>query len=687
MIRFAANVFRCAAGRSGVMLLLCLVSASAQAETLARVASPDGALVVSIDSGEESRLSYRVERNGKPLLASSALGMLLGDGRLERSLTVSSKQAGDHDDTWELPWGERRFIRNHYNELRVGVNETIAPKRSFTVVFRVFDDGLGFRYEFPKRADGAVTVVREELTEFNLAQAATAWWIPAGEWNREEYLYHRTPVEEAGFVQTPITMKLADGTHVAIHEAALIDYAGMNLVRPEGRKFQAMLTPGTGEGKVRRTGAFNTPWRTLLVAPDASGLAMSNLILNLNEPNALGDVSWIKPMKYAGVWWEMHLGTKTWSSGPQHGATNDNVKKHIDFAAANGLGGVLVEGWNQGWDGNWFGTGDDFSFIKSYPDFDLPMLSKYAASKGVELIGHNETGGNAAHYETQLGAALDLYRSVGVNSIKTGYVADAGGAKAFDENGKVRYAWHEGQEMSRHYVKVLTEAAKRKIAIDSHEPIKGTGLRRTYPNWISNEGARGMEFNAWGKPPNPPEHEANLVFTRMLTGPMDFTPGVLSLTGAKGLQIETTLAKQLALYVVIYSPIQMVPDLPEHYARYPQAFQFIKDVATDWSDTQFLNGEVGDYVTVARKQRGGEDWFIGSVTDENARELQVPLSFLDADKKYVADIYRDGDRASWKGDDRFDFKFERKQVGKSDVLKIRLAPGGGQAIRLHPASD
>lgn len=670
--------------RSALALLLVALGASAQADTVARVASPDGTLVVSIDSGEESRLRYRVDWRGKPLLADSALGMLLGDGRLERSLAVDSKQTGDRDDTWELPWGERRFVRNRYNELRIGVNETVSPKRRFAVVFRVYDDGLGFRYEFPARADGTATVVREELTEFNLAAPATAWWLPAGEWNREEYLYHRTPIEEAGFVQTPITLKLADGTHLAIHEAALIDYAGMNLVRPEGRRLTAMLTPGTGDGKVRRTGAFHTPWRTLLVSPDASGLAMSSLILNLNEPNALGDVSWIKPMKYAGVWWEMHLGTKTWNSGPQHGATNENVKKHIDFAAANGLGGVLVEGWNLGWDGTWFGTGDDFSFTRSYPDFDLPMLTTYAASKGVELIGHHETGGNAAHYETQLEAGLDLYRKVGINAVKTGYVADAGGAKAFDENGKVRYAWHEGQDMSRHYLKVVREAAKRKIAINSHEPIKGTGLRRTYPNWISNEGARGMEFNAWGKPPNPPEHEANLAFTRLLTGPMDFTPGVLSLAG-KGQPIQSTLAKQLALYVVIYSPIQMVPDLPEHYARYPQAFQFIKDVAVDWSDTQFLNGEVGDYVTVARKRRGGEDWFLGSITDENARELEVPLSFLDAGKIYSAEVYRDGERANWK-DDRFDFKYESKRVAKGDVMTITLAPGGGQAIRFRPVS-
>ncbi|WP_223621159.1 glycoside hydrolase family 97 protein [Lysobacter sp. ESA13C] len=655
----------------------------ARAATVAEAQSPDGSLKVSVVVEDEGKLSYRVDRKGVALIGDSRLGMLLGSGRLERNLAFVSKSTSPHDDTWEQPWGERQFVRNRYNELRVAIGETLGAKRRFDVVFRLYEDGLGFRYEFPEQGPEPV-VIEEELTEFNLAHEGTAWWIPAGEWNREEYLYRRTPIEAIGFAQTPVTAKLADGTHVSIHEAALVDYSGMNLVRVDGRRLKSVLTPGEGVGKVVRLAPFHTPWRTLQVADDAGGLAMSSLILNLNEPNKLGDVSWFKPMKYAGVWWEMHLDSKTWSSGPRHGATDENVIRHIDFAAKNGFKGVLVEGWNLGWDGHWFGDGGEFDFSRSYPDFDLPKLSAYAKSKGVQLIGHHETAGNVARYESQLEAALALYQRMGVNAVKTGYVADAGDIQLRGADGKLRRAWHEGQDMARHHLKVVSEAARHRIAINAHEPIKSTGLRRTYPNWISNEGARGMEYNAWGKPPNPPEHEANLVFTRLLAGPMDFTPGILSLTGAKGMPIQSTLAKQLALYVVLYSPIQMVPDLPEHYERYPEAFQFIKDVAVDWSDTRVLNGEVGDYATVARKQRGGDDWFLGSISDENARTLKVPLDFLDAGKTYRAEIYRDGADADWKGE-RFSFARESRDVRRGEVLSIRLAPGGGQAIRFTPA--
>ncbi|WP_064748383.1 glycoside hydrolase family 97 protein [Lysobacter antibioticus] len=672
------------AGNSLFLLLFAMAAqpASARAEAAAKIESPDGSLQVSV-TVDEDRLHYRVDRRGKPILDESRLGMLLGSGRLERNLALVSKSTRRHDDTWEQPWGERQFVRDRYNELRLTIGETIGAKRRFDVVFRVYEDGLGFRYEFPESAQAPV-VIDEELTEFNLAADATAWWIPAGEWNREEYLYHRTPIEQVGFAQTPITMKLADGTHVSIHEAALVDYSGMNLVRVDGRKLRSALTPGSGQaGKVVRQAPFHTPWRTLQVADDAGGLVDSSLILNLNEPNRIGDVSWFKPMKYAGVWWEMHLDTKTWGSGPRHGANNENVMRHIDFAARNGFGGVLVEGWNVGWDGHWFGDGGEFDFTRSYPDFDLDKLAGYAQAKGVQLIGHHETAGNAARYESQLDAAMDLYRRVGVHAVKTGYVADAGGARVRGDDGRVRFAWHESQAMARHHLKVVAAAAERGIAINAHEPIKSTGLRRTYPNWISNEGARGMEYNAWGRPPNPPEHEANLVFTRLLAGPMDFTPGILSLTGAKGRPIQSTLAKQLALYVVIYSPIQMVPDLPENYERYPEAFQFIKDVAVDWSDSKVVNGEVGDYVTVVRKARGGEDWFLGSVSDEHARNLAVPLGFLDPDRTYRAEIYRDGEGADWQGD-RFAFARDTREVRRGDVLTLRLAPGGGQAIRFVP---
>lgn len=657
------------------------VAATAHAGPGPRIASPDGSIVVELSTDNDGRPAYAVSRKGQPVLTPSRLGFLLLEApKFERNLEIVQPRTRTFDETWEQPWGERRYIRNHYNELTVTLKEKATPFRQFDVVFRVFDDGVGFRYRFPKQAGLEQVKIGEELTEFSLARDATAWWIPAGEWNREEYLYHRTPVQQVGDAQTPITFKFDDGTHLSIHEAALVDYSGMNLTRVEDRRLKADLTPGIGEGKVVRAAPFDTPWRTLLLSDDAAGLAMSALTLNLNEPNALGDVSWVKPMKYVGVWWEMHLELKSWASGPRHGATNENVRKHIDFAAKHGFGGVLVEGWNVGWDGDWFGNGEDFSFTKSYPDFDLEALSAYARSKNVVLIGHHETSGNAAHYEAQLGDAFDLYQRVGVPAVKTGYVADAGQAKVTGTDGKRHYAWHEGQDMARHHLKVVTEAAKRRISVNPHEPVKDSGLRRTYPNWITREGARGMEFSAWGQPGNPPEHEANLVFTRLLAGPMDYTPGIFGMKTRSTDGIATTWAKQLSLYVVIYSPLQMAADLLENYEKNPAPFQFIKDVPVDWDDTRVLNGEVGDYVTIARKERGGDDWYLGSLTDEDGRTLSVPLSFLDEGRRYTAQIYRDGDKAHWKTAPQ-DIVIEERAVSRGDTLMLKLAPGGGQAIR------
>ena len=664
-----------------IPLFVLLSSAAAHAAPGPRVASPDGTIVVELATDNDGRPAYAVSRKGQPVIASSRLGFLLLDApKFERNIEIVQPRTRTFDETWEQPWGERRLIRNHYNELTVTLKEKAKPFRSFDVVFRVFDDGVGFRYRFPKQPGLEQVKISEELTEFSLARDATAWWIPAGEWNREEYLYHRTPVQQVGDAQTPITFRFEDGTHLSIHEAALVDYSGMNLTRVEDRKLKADLTPGIGEGKVVRAAPFDTPWRTLLLSDDAAGLAMSSLTLNLNEPNALGDVSWVKPMKYVGVWWEMHLDLKSWASGPKHGATNDNVRKHIDFAAKHGFGGVLVEGWNVGWDGDWFGNGEDFSFTQSYPDFDLEALSRYARSKGVVLIGHHETSGNAAHYEEQMGDAFDLYQRVGVPAVKTGYVADASQAKVTGADGRRHYAWHEGQDMARHHLKVVTEAAKRHIAVNPHEPIKDSGLRRTYPNWITREGARGMEFSAWGQPGNPPEHEANLVFTRLLAGPMDYTPGIFGMKTRSTDGIATTWAKQLSLYVVIYSPLQMAADLLENYEKNPAPFQFIKDVPVDWDDTRVLNGEVGDYVTIARKERGGDNWYLGALTGEDGRTLSVPLTFLDEGRRYTAQIYRDGDTAHWKTAPQ-DIVIEERSVARGDTLTLKLAPGGGQAIR------
>lgn len=667
--------------------LACLLGANVafadQLVTAGTVASPGNILQVVVTINGEGRPGYAISRNGTPVISESRLGFWLTDvPKLERSFKAAHTATRSVDENWEQPWGEWRKIRNRYNELSVTLVEKDRLQRSLRVVFRVYDDGVGFRYEFPDQPSLHQVNIGEELTEFAIAENGTAWWIPGGEWNRYEYLYNKTALSELGQAHTPVTIKTNSGLHIAIHEAALVDYSAMWLRRVDGTRLKAVLSPSSQGAKVTRTAPFATPWRTLQIADDAGRLYLSHLILNLNEPNKLGDMSWFKPAKYVGIWWEMHLGTASWASGPKHGATTANTKRYIDFAAKNGFRGVLVEGWNEGWDGDWFADGQTFSFTRPYPDFDIAGLAAYGKKKQVHLVGHHETSANIANYEAQLADGLDLYEKLGIDSVKTGYVADAGGVRSLGEDGKIHYEWHDGQVMSRHHLKVVTEAAKRHITVVAHEPIKDTGLRRTYPNWIAREGARGMEYNAWGNPPNPPEHEANLVFTRMLGGPMDFTPGVLSLKGQGGQPIQSTLAKQLALYLVIYSPMQMAADLPENYAKYPQAFQFIKDVVTDWDDTRVLNGEVGDYVTFARKDRGSDDWYIGSITDENPRAFDVSLDFLEPNRSYLAQIYRDADNADWKTNPH-GITIETRELKRGDSLQLKLAPGGGTAIRLQ----
>jgi len=663
-----------------VAFVAALIASPALAAPIS-VSSPGGVLTVTADVNGEGRPEYSVSRLGTPVIRPSRLGFLLTDApKLERNFVISEAGRSSVDERWEQPWGERRFVRNRHNEMRIRLTEKTAPGRSMDVVFRVFDDGVGFRYEFPS-ALGQVNIA-EEITEFAVASPATAWWIPAFQWNREEYLYSRTKLAEVGIAQTPMTIRTDDGLHIAVHEASLVDYSGMNLQNEGGGRFRANLTPSATGAKVSRAAPFPTPWRTMQISDRAGGLVENDLVLNLNEHNKLGDVSWVEPFKYVGVWWAMHLEKESWGPGPKHGANTANVKRYIDFAAQHGFRGVLVEGWNEGWNDDWFANGKDFSFTKSYPDFDIEELSRYGRAKGVRLIGHHETAGNIAVYEPQLDAAFDLYKRLGIDAVKTGYVADMGGIQALGPDGKIRFEWHEGQRMAKHHLKVVKEAAERQIAINPHEPIKDTGLRRTYPNWVSREGARGMEFNAWGQPPNQPDHEATLVFTRMLAGPMDFTPGILSLEG-RGQPILTTQAKQLALYVVIYSPIQMAADLIENYQQHMQPFQFIKDVPTDWSESRVLNGEVGDFVTIARKDRKSENWYLGALTDEESRVLETPLSFLTPGKRYRAQIYRDGANAHYRTNAK-DIVIEERTVTNIDTLTLRLAPGGGQAIRFVP---
>jgi alpha-glucosidase len=517
-----------------------------------------------------------------------------------------------------------------------------------------------------------------------VAQPATAWWIPAGELPGLEEQIQKAPLKEIGTANTPLTLRLEDGTHVALHEAALVDYASMWVRKVEGQKLRAQLAPSSIGPAVVKHGAFTTPWRTLRITDDAASLYMSDLELNLNEPNKLGDVSWVHPSKFVGVWWEMHLQRSTWNAGQKHGANTANVKRYIDFAATNGFRGVLVEGWNHGWESDWGHGGADFSFTQPYPDFDLPGLAAYAKEKGVRLIGHHETGANLPSYEKQMNAAYKLYAKLGVDSVKSGYVHEAGTMLFQGPNGKTHFGNYDSQEGVRHFVKAVLDAARYRIAVDTHEPVKDTGLRRTYPNWLAREGARGVEYNAWGNPPNPVDHEAKLVFTRMLSGPMDYTPGIVSLVGADGKVFNSTQAKQLANFVVIYSPVVMAADVLENYAKYPAAFKFIRDVPTDWAETRVINGAVGEYVSIARKDRKSDDWYVGAVTDGQARSLPFPLSFLDPGKQYTAEIYRDGDAADYRSEHRFDLVLETRTVTAKDVLQLKLAPGGGQAIRFTP---
>lgn len=663
------------------------------------VASPNGEIVVTV-SDVDGIPAYSVAYRGRDAVRQSRLGMRFKKASgLDDGLAIATSATASQDATWEQPWGERRLVRDHYNELFVDFAAPNEPQRRMGVRFRAFDDGVGFRYEIPRTKKAKSDELTDELTEFAVAEETRVWWLPARYWNRYEYLYRESSANEELTSHTPMTMKTPAGVYLSIHEAALVDYAGMSLRQIRPGRFKADLSRWSDGALVKFEGTLTSPWRTIQISPDAKGLLNSSLILNLNEPNKIGDVSWFEPGKYVGVWWEMHIRDSSWGMKPLHGATTENVKRYIDFAAKYGFKGVLVEGWNVGWDDNWFGNGKVFDFKKSYPDFDLAALAAYGAEKGVRIVGHHETGGAATHYERQMEEAFDLYEQNGVRVVKTGYVADGGGIQRIDDRNVTRFEWHDGQFMARHHLDVVKAAARRKIAINPHEPIKDTGLRRTYPNWVAREGARGQEYNAWGMPPNPPEHEAMLAFTRMLAGPMDFTPGIFDLEPNKRppiredmqrsipeIRVETTLAKQLALYVVLYSPIQMAADLPENYEKRRDAFQFIVDVPADWEESIGLSGEIGDYVVMARKERGGDDWFVGAVSDEEARDIEIDLGFLDDGKPYVAEIYRDDAKADWKSNP-YGLKIEKKNVARGEILKLRLAAGGGAAIRFNAGTD
>lgn len=640
---------------------------------------------------------YAIRRGEQDVILPSKLGFVFKEAApLNQDFVIAAHEETTFDETWTQPWGEVKEIRNHYNELRVELAETSGEQRRLVVVFRVYDDGVGFRYELPEQPGLAEIEIMDEETEFALAGDHEAWWIPAFEGNRYEYLYKTSPIsflnrsDEFNVVHTPLTMKTEDGLYISIHEAALTDYASMTLRGDENTTLQCDLVPWSNGVKVRGATPLRTPWRTIQIAEDPGDLITSYLILNLNEPNQLEDISWIKPSKYVGIWWGMHIDRFTWSSGPKHGATTENAKRYIDLAAENGIGGVLIEGWNVGWDGNWFDNADKFEFTTPYDDFDIEEVAAYAAERGVEIIGHHETAAGIFNYEQQLEDAFAFYKDLGIDAVKTGYVAQGQNIKRRDDEGRlVGLEWHHGQWMVQHYRHVVETAAEYGIMLNVHEPIKPTGIRRTYPNMLTREGARGQEYNAWsGTNSNPPDHTTILPFTRLLAGPMDFTPGIFDILfedPPPDDRINTTLAKQLALYVVIYSPLQMAADLPENYADQP-AFQFIEDVPVDWQETQVPHAQIGDYITVVRRERDGDAWYLGSITDEEARTLEAPLDFLAAETTYVAEIYADAPDTDWKSNP-LAMEISEALVDNETNFQIDLAPGGGLAVRFRAATE
>jgi alpha-glucosidase len=635
-----------------------------------RVTSPDGQISVTVGL-KSGKPYYMVNYQNRPIVIPSHLGFLLDDGEVGKSMRQVGKQTCTKDETWHQPWGEEVEVRNHYKELTLRLQEQSGSKRQMSVVFRVFDDGVGFRYILHGINKGKEYQIQDELTEITLAHDAKAWSIPTNRTAYFEGIYTPSLLSQKDTVCTPLTIEYEDSLFLALHEAALEDYASVNLTpraSAEGVKLLTALTPWQNGVKVYCKGETKSPWRTILIGKTAGELMTNRVMLNLNEPSRIEDTSWIEPGRYIGIWWSIHKKENTWEMGPTHGATTQNVKRYMDFAARHGFSGVLAEGWNPGW-----GEGELISYLKTYPDFDMEEVCRYGASKGVRFIGHTETWGNSRLLEQQMDSAFAWYSRLGIRAVKTGYVGQLFDGK---ELAKSQYG-------IRHYRKVIETAAKYHIMIDNHEPAMPTGIQRTWPNLMTQEGVRGQEYNAWDRRGgNPPAHTVTLPFTRCLAGPTDFTPAIFNFSEVvRGTHPHSTLAKQLGEFVVIYSPLQMAADAIENYEGQP-ALTFIESCPTTWGKTLVPNGEIGKYVTVARKERGGDRWFVGSITNEEARQIDLPLGFLEAGKQYRAIIYEDGPDADYERNP-YPMTIRQVPVTNQSVLTLKLARSGGAAVRIE----
>lgn len=652
--------------------LIGLTSCQQKQEPLV-LSSPGAINEIQFSLSAQGVPTYQVSHGAIQVLNPSELGFVFKDNdSLYRNFEIVAVERRSFDKEWDQVWGEKKTIRNNYNELAVQLQEKGAKKRKLNLEFRAYDDGVAFRYIFPEQGVKDSIFIMDELTEFELAEDGKAWWIPAYDEQRYEYLFNASPVSTLDTVHTPLTIESKSGLSLSFHEANLINFASTTLAHTQRTTLKTDLVPWSDGVKVRITDSFTTPWRTLQIAKEPTELITSYLILNLNEPNKFEDTSWIKPFKYIGIWWGMHIGKYTFWEGENQGATTKNAKKYIDFAAKEGIDHLLIEGWNKGWTPDWYKNAmHQFNFTQQADDFDLEAVTDYAAKNNVRIIGYHETGSNIDNYLKQIDSAFALYNKVGIHDVKIGHVGSLLKMKE----------WHHGQFGVEYFRYVLEKAAEYKLTVLYHEPIKDTGERRTYPNMMAREGARGQEYNAWSDG-NPPSYTTILPFTRLLSGPMDFTAGILDVEisqGYPGRRVHSTAAKQLALLVTVYSPIQMYADLPENYQGQP-AFQFLKDVPTDWEDTKVLNGAIGEYITTVRKDINSEDWYLGSITNEQSREFDISLSFLDPQARYEAQIYADAPETDLNNNPEA-ISITTKEVTAKDNLRLHLGAGGGAAVR------